>query len=134
MPTTKPKPKSNAPLWILEPLLDDPGFIQSRMFGIDTAYLDGKIYLAIGGKHEPWNGLMVCTSREHHAALLKRVPQLTVHPVLGKWLYISQTHRAFEGVALEVTEMARRRDPLLGVEPKTRKRPLSRRSTERSTS
>jgi hypothetical protein len=126
MPTSKPKPKSNAPLWILDPLLDDPGFIQSRMFGIDTAYLDGKIYLAIGGKQEPWNGLMLCTSREHHAALLKRFPQLRVHPVLGKWLYISQKHAEFESVAVEVAEMAQRRDPLLGVEPKPRKRAAKR--------
>jgi hypothetical protein len=126
MPTSKPKPKSNAPLWILDPLLDDPGFIQSRMFGIDTAYLDGKIYLAIGGKQEPWNGLMLCTSREHHAGLLKRFPQLRVHPVLGKWLYISQKHAEFESVAVEVAEMAQRRDPLLGVEPKPRKRAAKR--------
>ena len=63
------------------------------------------------------------------AALLKRLPQLRVHSVLGKWLYISQTHADFEAVALEVAEMARRRDPLLGVEPKPRKR-----SAKRSTS
>jgi hypothetical protein len=126
MPIPKSKPKSDAPLWIFEPLLDDAGFVQSRMFGIDTAYLDGKIYLAVGGKQEPWNGLMLCTSREHHAKLLERYPQLQVHPVLGKWLYLSQKHSEFERVALEVAEMTRRRDPLLGVEPKPRRRAAKR--------
>jgi hypothetical protein len=96
------------------------------MFSADTAYLDGKIYLAVAGKHEPWNGLMVCTAREHHAELLQRFPQLAPHPIVSKWLYISQAHQEFESVALEIAGAARQRDPLLGVEPKPRKRTAKR--------
>jgi hypothetical protein len=117
------KPKSKNPLlWIFEPLEDDPRFFLRKLFSFDAAHLDNRLYLAVAGGEEPWNGLMVCTAREHHASLLKQFPQLVSHEVLGKWLYISQSHSEFESVAVELATMARRRDPRLGLESKARMR------------
>ena len=113
------KPKSrNALLWLFEPLEDDQRYERRRLFNLDAAYLDGRIFLAVKDGREPWNGLMVCTSRDHHEALIAQFPQLVSHPVLGKWLYLSQSHPDFERIAQEVVSLALRRDPRLGVEPK----------------
>ncbi len=116
---TKIKPR-NPLLFVFEPLEDDPRFFLRKLFSFDAAHLDSRIYLAVAGGEEPWNGLMVCTSREHHASLLRQFPQLVSHEVLGKWLYISQSHPEFESVALDIAALARRRDPRLGIESKAR--------------
>lgn len=108
--------KKNALLWLFEPLLDDPRFVQRKLFSFDAAYLDGKLYVAVNDGEEPWSGLLVCTSREHHAALLAEYPQLRPHEVLGKWLYLSQSHAEFESVATDMVALALRRDRRLGVE------------------
>jgi hypothetical protein len=42
--------------------------------------------------------------------------------VLGKWLYISQSHAAFEDVVEAIVALVLARDPRIGVEPKPRKR------------
>ena len=119
----KPKVKPKNPLlFVFEPLEDDPRFFIRKLFSFDAAHLDNRIYLAVSGGEEPWNGLMVCTAREHHASLLSQFPQLVSHEVLGKWLYISQTHAEFESIALDLAALARRRDPRLGVESKARMR------------
>jgi hypothetical protein len=117
----KIKPK-NPLLWIFEPLEDDPRYFLRKLFSFDAAHLDNRIYLAVYGGEEPWNGLLVCTSREHHASILEQFPQLVSHKVLGKWLYISQTHPEFESVALDLAQLVRKRDPRLGVESKARMR------------
>jgi hypothetical protein len=117
----KIKPK-NPLLWIFESLEDDPRFVLRKLFSFDAAYLDGRLYLAVAGGKEPWNGMMVCTSREHHASIRFQFPQLVSHKVLGKWLYLSQSHPEFESVALELASLARKRDPRLGVESKVRMR------------
>ena len=117
----KSKPK-NPLLWIFEPLEDDPRFVLRKLFSFDAAYMDGRLYLAVAGGKEPWNGMMVCTSREHHASIRRQFPQLAPHKVLGKWLYLSQSHPEFETAAVELAALARRRDPRLGVESKARMR------------
>ena len=114
----------NSLLWLFEPLEEDPRFIRRRLFSFEAAYLDGRLYLAVANGKEPWNGLMVCTSREHHAAIRKEYPQLISHKVLGKWLYLSQAHPEFEGVAVELVALARNRDPRLGVESQTKPPPV----------
>jgi hypothetical protein len=86
----------NSLLWIFEALEDDPRYLLTRFFNMYAAYLDGKLYLAVADGKEPWNGLMVCVAREHHAAILKEYPQLASHPVLGKWLYLSRLNAEFE--------------------------------------
>lgn len=117
----KIKPK-NPLLWIFEALEDDPRFVLRKLFSFDAAYLDGRLYLAVAGGKEPWNGMMVCTSREHHESLRGQFPQLKAHKVLGKWLYLSQAHPEFESVAVELAALARKRDARLGVESKAKMR------------
>jgi len=117
----KPKAKAKNPLlWVFESLEDDPRYFRRKLFSFDAAHFDNKLYLAVAAGQEPWNGLMVCTAHNHQASLRRQFPQLTPHQVLGKWLYLSQTHAEFESVALELAELARRRDPRLGVESKAR--------------
>jgi hypothetical protein len=118
-PRIKPK---NPLLWIFESLEDDPRFVVRKLFSFDAAYLDGRLYLAVSSGKEPWNGMLVCTSREHHAAIRGQYPQLISHEILGKWLYLSQSHPDFESIAVDLAEMARKRDPRLGVDSKVRMR------------
>jgi hypothetical protein len=108
--------KKNTLIWLFEPLEESPRFVQKKLFQLDAAYLDGLLYVAVGDGGEPWSGLLVCTSREHHVALVSEFPQLAPHSVLGKWLYISQFHRSFESVATEIVKLSLRRDPRLGVD------------------
>lgn len=108
--------------WLLEPLEDHPGYMRRRMFGGVGAYVNGRLTLALFAGEEPWNGILVATSRESHAALIAEWKQLRSHPVLGKWLYLSQANPAFERVATAVVRAIRREDPRIGVEPKPRKR------------
>jgi hypothetical protein len=113
----KPKVKAkNSLLWLFEPLEEDARFVQKKFFSFDAAYLDGRLYLALANGKEPWNGLLVCTSREHHAAIRDEFPQLVSHKVLGKWLYLSVSHAEFESIATELVDMTRKRDSRLGVE------------------
>jgi hypothetical protein len=124
-------PKENLPqksettqraLWLYEPLERDPRFVRQKFFFLDAAYLEGRLYLALVDREEPWNGLMVCTWREHHASLQAEFPQLAPHAILGKWLYLSQSHADFESVAPELVVLAQERDARLGIEPSKRKR------------
>jgi hypothetical protein len=41
--------------------------------------------------------------------------------VLGKWLYLSQSHAAFEATATAIVRAVRSGDPRIGIEPKLRK-------------
>lgn len=132
-PEINPRFKSkNSLLWIFESLEDDPRFVLRKLFSFDAAYLDGRLYLAASGGKEPWNGLMVCTTREHHASIRSQFPQLVAHKVLGKWLYLSQSHPEFEMIAIELAAMARKRDLRLGVDAKPRKRPEGRKQSGRN--
>ena len=108
--------------WLLEPLEDHATYLRKKLFGSEAAYLDGKLMLAIVDGEEPWNGLLVVTGREYHASLRKEWKQLKVHPVLGKWLYVSQNNPSFEAVAMAIVKSVRRGDERIGVEPKPRKR------------
>ncbi len=114
--------RANSLLWILDPLERDPGYLRRKMFGCDAAYLDGALYLVVADREAPWNGVMVCSSHDRHAALLADMPSLLPHPELGKWLYLPQTDEAFETLAGQLVELALARDPRLGVMPKPRKR------------
>lgn len=121
--------RQNSLLWVLEPLERDANYQRRKMFGCDAAYLDGALYLVVADRDEPWNGVMVCTSRERHAALCEEMPSLLPHPVLGKWLYLPQWDDAFEALASRLAALSLARDPRLGVLPKPRK---SRRKSWRS--
>jgi hypothetical protein len=122
MEMIRKKKKANPLLWLYEPLEGEERFLCKKFFSFDGAYLDGQLCLAVVSLREPWNGMMACTFREHHASLRAEFPALAPHKVLGKWLYISQLHPEFESVATGLVELARRRDPRLGVETGIRKK------------
>ena len=113
---------SNSLAWIFDVFEHDPSYIRTRMFGSDAAYLDGLLCLVAADRGEPWSGLLVCTSRDRHAALVDEIPALQPHPVLGKWLYVPQDDPDFEAIAETLTALVLARDPRIGVEPKPRKR------------
>ena len=108
--------------WLWEGLAPDPGFVLRSMFGGKSLYLDGKLRLYFAAKAEPWRGLLVCTDRPHHAALVAEFAELQPHPILPKWLYLPESTDAFERVACQLVTLARRRDPRLGVESPNRKK------------
>lgn len=108
--------------WLWEPLEGEPGFVLRAMFGAKAVYLDGRIVLCFSTGAEPWRGLLLPTDRTHHAALRADFPDLAVHPVLGKWLYLPEASAAFERTAQALVALVRRRDPRLGVVPPPKKR------------
>jgi hypothetical protein len=50
------------------------------------------------------------------------MPALRAHPVLKKWLYVSQDDPAFETIVQRMTALVLARDERVGVEPKPRRR------------
>ncbi|WP_338879049.1 hypothetical protein WHX56_22365 [Achromobacter veterisilvae] len=117
-PRKQPSPRPNSLIWILEPLERDAAYTHRKMFGCDAAYLDESLYLVVADRDDPWNGVLVCTSKERHAALLSEIPNLLPHPVLGKWLYLPQGDEAFEPTAEKLAALALARDPRVGVIPR----------------
>lgn len=117
-----PARRENSLIWTFDRLEFDPGYICSRMFGCDTAYMDGMLCLGVIDRgDEPWNGMLVCTSRERQATLLEEMPTLHPHKVLGKWLYVSQNEPAFEETVEQLVNLVLARDSRIGVEPKASK-------------
>jgi hypothetical protein len=116
-----PSKVRNSLLWIFEPLEGEETYFRKRMFGCDAAYIDGLLCLVVADRDEPWNGLLVCTSQERHAALIEEMPALRPHQVLGKWLCVKQSNPAFEDVARRVTSLVLSRDSRIGVAPKPRR-------------
>ncbi len=107
--------------WLWEPLEADVTFVLRSMFGAKAVYLDGKLMLCFCHGEEPWHGVLVCTDRTQHATLRADLPELAPHPVLPKWLYLSGNGADFDRRAVRVVELARRRDPRLGVMPQPRR-------------
>jgi hypothetical protein len=99
----------------------DPTFVLRAMFGTKAVYLDGKIMLCFCAREEPWRGLLVATDQARQAALQQEFPDLAAHPILGKWLYLSEGADSFERVAQRLVGLVRRRDPRIGVRPKPRR-------------
>lgn len=107
--------------WLWESLQAEPSFVSRSMFGTRAVYLGGKMMFCFAAKEEPWRGVLVCTSREHHASLAAQFAELYPHPVLPKWLYLSESSDAFERVAERLMVLARQRDPRLGIIPPVKK-------------
>jgi hypothetical protein len=120
--TTMPSTIRNSLVWIFDAFERDATYVRKRMFGCDAAYVEGLLCLVAADREAPWNGLLVCTSQERHAALIDDMPALRPHPVLGKWLYVPQDDPAFETVAERLTALVLARDSRVGVEPKPRRR------------
>ena len=107
--------------WLWEPLEDDPTFVLRSMFGAKAAYLAGRLTLCFCASEEPWRGVLVCTDRVHHAALLAEFPELAAHPILPKWLYLPEAADRFERTAALLVSLALRRDPRIGITPQPKK-------------
>jgi hypothetical protein len=103
--------------WLLESVEAEPSFFQKPMFGCQAVYIFGRLVLVLAAEEEPWNGLLVCTSREFHSALIGEYPALEPHPILGKWLYLTQAHDNFEEIAQQLVQQIVKEDPRIGVEP-----------------
>ena len=49
--------KKEQPLhWVIEPLMDEPSFLEKSMFGCLACYLHGRLALLLASGEEPWNG------------------------------------------------------------------------------
>jgi hypothetical protein len=107
--------------WLWQPLEADPTFVLRSMFGAKAAYLGGRLMLCFCSREEPWRGVLVCTDRSHHVKLREALPALVPHPVLPKWLYLSEGVEQFEPAAIRLVEMAQKRDPRLGILPRVKK-------------
>ncbi|MDR0902821.1 MAG: hypothetical protein LBM92_08655 [Opitutaceae bacterium] len=115
--------KAHPHAWLWEPLENDPTFFLRPMFGGRAVYAGGRLALFfLARPDECWRGVYVCVERGHHAALMDEFPELAPHSVLSKWLYLPENHNRFEAVASRLVELARRRDPRIGVIPPVKRK------------
>lgn len=110
----------NSLVWIFDAFENDETYFRKRMFGFDAAYVDGRQCLVAADREAPWSGLLICTSRAHHATLIAEMPSLTPHAVLGKWLYVPQDDPTFEFVVEQIVHLVLGHDGRIGIEPKPR--------------
>lgn len=124
MDLLKTKPQRSHPFhWVVEPLAEEPSYIEKAMFGCRGCYLFGRLVLVLAARgEEPWNGLLVPTERRHQPALRRNHKQLIIHPVLKKWLYLPESNEDFEESARALVESIRANDVRIGVEPKGKPR------------
>ena len=121
MPSASKKKKKLNPLqWVIEPLMEEPSYLEKPMFGCQACYLYGRLVLALTSGEEPWNGLLIPTDHQFHDAIRKEFRAVKQHPVLKKWLYLPETSEDFETVASDIVEAIRVNDRRFGVEPKER--------------
>lgn len=116
----------------VEILACEESFVTRAMFGAVACYVHGRLMLALAAGDPPWDGILVATAREHHEALREFVPELRVHPVLGKWLYLPAADDGFERQARRLAELARADDRMIGVEPSQRRRRVRSSASRRS--
>ncbi|CAM2835909.1 hypothetical protein [Rariglobus hedericola] len=115
--------KAEHPLqWLADPVSGEPTFVFKAWFGGRSIMLHGMHTLFLTTQGEPWQGVLVCTFHEHHESLLAEFPSLVKHPVLGKWLYLPETSETFERDAKKLVQLARARDPRIGILPSPRKK------------
>lgn len=90
------------------------------VFGKAVAYLSNrpgdKSFRGKKYKFDIWNGCLIPTNREHHAELLKLVKGTIVHPVIEKWLYLPQSSTHFEDSMIQLVEMIKKKNSLIGIE------------------
>ncbi|MGH7820254.1 MAG: hypothetical protein ACREQ9_10805 [Candidatus Binatia bacterium] len=90
------------------------------MFGSVGCYVGGRIVIVLADRREPWQGLLVPTGKIRHDSLRRAFPELIVHPVLRKWLYLSSRAGGFALAARALVERIAAGDATIGVEPKIR--------------
>ena len=102
---------------VVEELTLEPSFVTRMAFGCISCYLDGRLVVVLADRGEPWQGLLVPTAQPQHASLRADLPDLRVHPVLKKWLYLSDGNPRFTSIASALVERISSRDERIGVEP-----------------
>jgi hypothetical protein len=121
MPSSKKRIKKQHPLsWVVEPLIEEPSYLEKPMFGCQACYLYGRLGLVLASKEEPWNGLLIPTEKQFHYSIKKDFNGVVQHPILKKWLYLSEATEDFETVASDIVEAVRMNDLRFGVEPQER--------------
>lgn len=121
MPSSGKKIRKHHPLqWLVEPLMEEPSYLEKPMFGCQACYVHGRLGLVLAEGDEPWNGVLLPTEKEFHDSVIEDFNGVVQHPVLKKWLYLSQSSEDFETTASDIVEAVRMNDPRLGVEPKER--------------
>lgn len=120
--------------YFCEPLMEHPSYFSKRMFGGLAIYFNDLMVFTLvesPGEREwkgqcfdfdLWNGVLVCTSREHHISLQSDFSGLISHPILGKWLYIPMTEIDFENQFHALVERVRVGDRRVGIVPGQGKR------------
>ena len=106
--------------WILQDFESQPSFFTKRMFGGLAVYLFGRMMLVLveptrTGRWK-WHGVLICTDRVHHTAIIAEFPQLAPHDVLKKWLYMDSRHDDFEATMSQVANTIARNDPRFGID------------------
>ncbi len=107
---------------LVEALVDEPSLLVKSMFGCVGCYAHGRLKLVLADRRPPWRGILVPTAHEHHETLRTAVPALAVHPVLRKWLHLTERADDFEAAVERLVALALRDDPRVGVEPPARGR------------
>lgn len=108
--------------WVVESLVEEPSYLEKAMFGCRGCYVHGRLVLVMASRgREPWRGLLVPTEKRHHPSLLAALPDLRVHPMLGKWLYLPQDAEGFEEAASSLAELILEADDRIGVLPRPRR-------------
>jgi hypothetical protein len=125
--------------WIFDAFEEHPSFFTKRMFGGLAAYLFGRLTMllvepTISGRWK-WHGVLICTHRAQHLAIVEEFPQLAPHDILKKWLYIDSRHDDFEQTMEQVAKAIARDDQRFGVGPQpARERVTSRRRSKKAIS
>ena len=109
--------------WVIENLRAQQTYLERSMFGCRACYLNGELKLVLADSgEEPWNGVLVATSREQHQSLVTEFPELHAHPILGKWLYLPERAENFDKTALAIERIILRGDARICVVARARKR------------
>ena len=106
---------------LVEAIASEQSFTTRSMFHCLGCYLHGRLTLVLADRTQPWDGILLPTTREDQASLRGEMPALRPHPVLGKWLYLAASVESFEDDARRLVELALAGDPRVGVEPQARR-------------
>ena len=102
--------------WVVEPIMEEPSYLQKSMFGCQACYLNGRLVLALSSGEEPWNGLLIPTDHLYQASIRADFEEVRQHPLLKKWLYLPEASEDFETTAVSIVEAIGRKDARFGVE------------------
>jgi len=129
----------------LEPLMASDTYFTKKMFGGLAIYYDGLMVLTLSEKagdrewrgekfsYDLWNGVLVCTSREHHESLKTDIPALVNHPVIPKWLYLPMEDANFEPLFDSLVEIIMNKDQRFGIVPGMKSRKSKKKKVKKAT-